>query len=204
MLAAERLRVAARKQDRDLRVAFADRFGQSKTVEIAGQHHVGEHHVHGFSGRQKIECGFCVIDSHGVVVELLQQRGGHRLHIRIVLDNKDGLAFAIRLGGRFGNDSRDGGMAARQIKRDPRSPADLAADSDSSTRLLHESVRLRESKARPLVGTFRREKRFKDLRQYFGRDASPGIVGRQRRKFPLERIGGFGAAQRHVFRRHCN
>src|SRR5262245_42986297 len=52
VLAAERLRVAACKQDRDLRVAFADRLGQSKTVEIAGQDHVGEHHVHAFPGRQ--------------------------------------------------------------------------------------------------------------------------------------------------------
>ena len=78
------------------------------------------------------------------VIELLEKCGGYCFHIRVVLDNEDDLTLTVRLTGCFGDDGRDGSAAARQIKRNLRSLADLAADNNSSTRLLHESVSLRE------------------------------------------------------------
>jgi hypothetical protein len=74
-------------------ILLADSARQSQAIEVARQHHVGEHQVDGFPGGKEIERSFRAFDCYRAVVELLQCRG-HGFHIRVVLDNEDHLALA--------------------------------------------------------------------------------------------------------------
>src|SRR5262249_46656142 len=139
----ESLGIPARQQHRNLGVFLADLFRERHAVEVAREHHVGKYEVDRRAVRKEIERGPGIVDCNRAIVELLQERDGNGLYVRIVLDNQNGLTAARRLTPGFvGNNRGDLVMAAPQIERDLGSLANLGTNGTCTARLLCETVGL--------------------------------------------------------------
>ena len=135
------LRIARREQHLERRPALGQLIGELASVHAAGHHDIAEHQIDlrdAFGNRQ---CVRGVGGLEGQITEAVQLGDDVAAHQRVVLDDENGLAAALRQP--RGLDLLDliGHLAgARQIKPDGGADALLAVDLDVPSRLLDETV----------------------------------------------------------------